>query len=194
MNYGAIGSILGHELTHGFDDSGRHYDKNGNMVQWWTNQTINEYVNRTKCFVEQYNSFIVPEIDEKVRYSKQKRALFRDNPLIVNLQINGERTLGENIADNGGIREAFLAYKMYTKMFGREQTLPGFEDFTAEQLFFLSFGNVSESQEELLCTRINFHYPPTQSNSCGAKQRRLLDCVSPSKTSTALDGFALREF
>ena len=67
LNYGAIGSILGHELTHGFDDSGRHYDKDGNMVQWWTNQTISEYVNRTKCFVEQYSSFEVPEIKKKVR-------------------------------------------------------------------------------------------------------------------------------
>lgn len=61
-------------------------------------------------------------------------------------QINGERTLGENIADNGGIREAFMAYQMYVDKFGREQTLPGFENFTAEQLFFLSFGNVSRNK------------------------------------------------
>lgn len=66
LNYGAIGTILGHELTHGFDHSNRHFDQNRHMVQWWNNQSIAEYENRTKCFIEQYNSFELPEINKTV--------------------------------------------------------------------------------------------------------------------------------
>lgn len=68
MNYGSIGSILGHELTHGFDDNGRMFDRNGNMIQWWSNNTINEYINRTDCFVKQYNSYYLPIIGRHVCY------------------------------------------------------------------------------------------------------------------------------
>ncbi|XP_052865910.1 neprilysin-1 [Anopheles cruzii] len=121
LNYGALGTILGHELTHGFDDSGRQFDKNGNLKQWWTNQTIQEYVNRTMCFVNQYNRYYIPEADD---------------------YIDGLLTLGENIADNGGLREAFRAYQLYHKTAGKEAILPGFEEFTHEQLFFISFGNI----------------------------------------------------
>ncbi|XP_055715890.1 endothelin-converting enzyme 2 [Phlebotomus papatasi] len=121
LNYGAIGTILGHELTHGFDDSGRHFDKNGNIRQWWTNKTIDEYENRTSCFVKFYNNYYLPEVSE---------------------YINGELTLGENIADNGGLREAFYAYKLYQQRNGREDLLPGFENYTHEQLFFMSYGNL----------------------------------------------------
>ncbi|EDW67430.1 neprilysin-1 [Drosophila virilis] len=122
LNYGSIGTILGHELTHGFDDSGRRFDKEGNMVEWWSNQTINEYVNRTDCFVEQYSRYYLSDIGE---------------------YIDGELTLGENIADNGGMREAYLAYRLYVKEVGRERLkLPGLEHYTHEQLFFISFGNL----------------------------------------------------
>ncbi|XP_063235515.1 endothelin-converting enzyme homolog isoform X2 [Bacillus rossius redtenbacheri] len=121
LNYGAIGAILGHELTHGFDDTGRQYDKHGNMRQWWTNSTIEEYVNRTQCFVEQYSSYRMDEIDASV---------------------DGKRTLGENIADNGGLREAFIAYSLFRERNGPEPRLPGLEKFSHEQLFFLSFANV----------------------------------------------------
>ncbi|XP_065358799.1 endothelin-converting enzyme 2 [Calliphora vicina] len=122
LNYGSIGTILGHELTHGFDDNGRMFDKNGNMVQWWSNETINEYINRTECFIEQYSHYYLPDIEE---------------------YIDGELTLGENIADNGGMREAFYAYRLFVKENGREKTkLPGLEHFTHEQLFFISFGNL----------------------------------------------------
>uniref|UniRef100_A0A1A9VZB7 Peptidase M13 N-terminal domain-containing protein n=1 Tax=Glossina brevipalpis TaxID=37001 RepID=A0A1A9VZB7_9MUSC len=122
LNYGSIGTILGHELTHGFDDSGRMFDTNGNMLQWWSNETINEYINRTECFVEQYNRYYLPDIDE---------------------YINGDLTLGENIADNGGMREAYYAYKLHIKSNGRElMELPGLERYTHEQLFFISFGSL----------------------------------------------------
>ncbi|XP_030370415.1 neprilysin [Scaptodrosophila lebanonensis] len=122
LNYGAIGTILGHELTHGFDDSGRMFDKEGNMVQWWSNETVREYINRTECFVDQYSRYYLPDIHE---------------------YIDGELTLGENIADNGGMREAFYAYRLYVKDVGRERLkLPGLEHFSHEQLFFIAFGNL----------------------------------------------------
>uniref|UniRef100_A0A182Q2Y9 Peptidase M13 C-terminal domain-containing protein n=1 Tax=Anopheles farauti TaxID=69004 RepID=A0A182Q2Y9_9DIPT len=121
LNYGALGTILGHELTHGFDDSGRQFDKNGNLKQWWTNKTVQEYVNRTMCFVNQYSQYFIPEADD---------------------YIDGLLTLGENIADNGGVREAFRAYQLYAKQSGKEPLLPGFEDYTHEQLFFISYGNI----------------------------------------------------
>ncbi|KAH8417812.1 hypothetical protein KR222_006234 [Zaprionus bogoriensis] len=122
LNYGSIGTILGHELTHGFDDSGRRFDRAGNMVEWWSNQTINEYVNRTDCFVDQYSRYYLSDIGE---------------------YIDGELTLGENIADNGGMREAYLAYRLYVKEVGRERLkLPGLEHYTHDQLFFIAFGNL----------------------------------------------------
>ncbi|XP_029165172.1 neprilysin-1-like [Nylanderia fulva] len=121
LNYGAIGSILGHELTHGFDDSGRHYDSNGNIREWWTNESISEYNERTQCFIDHYNTYYEDEIDDHV---------------------DGELTLGENIADNEGLREAFFAYGIWKAQHGQELLLPGFTQVTHEQLFFLAFGHL----------------------------------------------------
>lgn len=121
MNYGAIGTVLGHELTHGFDNSGRHFDSNGNVRQWWTNETISEYTEKTDCFVKHYNSYYEVEVDD---------------------YIDGERTLGENIADNGGLREAVVAYDKWKARHGKEPLLPGFTDLTHEQLVFLSFAHL----------------------------------------------------
>nr|CAD7423024.1 unnamed protein product [Timema monikensis] len=121
MNYGAIGAILGHELTHGFDNEGRQFDKDGNMRQWWSNNTVEEYENRSQCFIDLYSSYRVEEVDTYV---------------------NGRLTLGENIADNGGVREAFRAYKRYLNRNGHEPMLPGLEKYSHEQLFFMSFTNV----------------------------------------------------
>ncbi|XP_018348692.1 PREDICTED: neprilysin-21-like [Trachymyrmex septentrionalis] len=121
LNYGAIGAILGHELTHGFDTSGRLYDGDGNLRQWWTNETISEYSNRTQCFINHYNTYYEVEVDD---------------------YIDGELTLGENIADNGGLREAIVAYKRWKARHGYEPLLPGFTEFTHEQLLFLSFAHL----------------------------------------------------
>lgn len=66
LNYGSLGSILGHELTHGFDNTGRKFDYEGNENMWWTNQTIEEYEKRTTCFVNHYESYLLPGIEEKV--------------------------------------------------------------------------------------------------------------------------------
>lgn len=94
LNYGAIGSIMGHELTHGFDDQGRRYDKNGNLQQWWTESTLQEYHNRVQCIVQQYGRYHVPQLGH-------------------NFTVNGINTQGENIADNGGLREAWRAYRRF---------------------------------------------------------------------------------
>ncbi|KOC67822.1 Endothelin-converting enzyme 1 [Habropoda laboriosa] len=121
LNYGAIGTVLGHELTHGFDNSGRHYDSNGNVRQWWTNETILQYTEKTECFVDHYNSYYENDVDD---------------------YIDGERTLGENIADNGGLREAVIAYERWKARHGQEPLLPGFTHLTHEQLVFLGFAHV----------------------------------------------------
>ncbi|KAJ8680665.1 hypothetical protein QAD02_016452 [Eretmocerus hayati] len=121
LNYGAIGTILGHELTHGFDNSGRRFDSHGNLKQWWSNETISKYTSKTTCFVDQYNEFYLPEIAD---------------------HIDGELTLGENIADNGGLREAYSAYQRWSNEHGRESLLPGFVDFTHDQLFFMSYAHI----------------------------------------------------
>lgn len=96
------------------------------MRQWWTNNTVTEYVNRTACFVKQYEKYYLTEVKD---------------------HINGKLTLGENIADNGGFREAYYGYQKYVSENGREPSLPGLENFTHNQLFFISFGNLwCESQ------------------------------------------------
>ncbi|XP_006610149.1 neprilysin-4-like isoform X1 [Apis dorsata] len=121
LNYGAIGSILGHELTHGFDNNGRHYDSNGNVKQWWTNETILRYTEKIECFIDHYNTYYEAEIDD---------------------YIDGKLTLNENIADNGGLREAVVAYERWKAKHGQEPSLPGFTHLTHEQLIFLSFAHI----------------------------------------------------
>ncbi|KAI4463568.1 zinc metalloprotease family m13 neprilysin-related [Holotrichia oblita] len=131
LNYGAIGSVLGHELTHGFDNTGRKFDKYGNYIQWWSNDTIETFEKKTECFVAQYENFSLPNI---------------------NATVNGKMTLGENLADNGGLHHAFLAYKNYQNLHGTEPQLPGFEKFNDEQIFFIAFGSIwceSRSDESL---------------------------------------------
>ncbi|CAH1159649.1 unnamed protein product [Phaedon cochleariae] len=121
LNYGSIGTILGHELTHGFDNIGRKHDKYGNYVQWWTNKTIETFENLTECFVAQYDNYTVEGVEEHVK---------------------GRKTLGENLADNGGLNQAYSAYESYVKTFGEEPKLPGFEDFSNYQMFFIAYGSI----------------------------------------------------
>ncbi|XP_066145515.1 endothelin-converting enzyme homolog [Euwallacea fornicatus] len=131
LNYGSIGSILGHELTHGFDNAGRKHDKYGNYVQWWSNKTIETFENLTHCFVKQYDNYTIEDVPGHAQ---------------------GNRTLGENLADNGGLNQAFTAYKRYKNKHGGEPKLPGFEQFTSEQMFFISYGSIwceTASREDL---------------------------------------------
>ncbi|CAG2167424.1 unnamed protein product, partial [Oppiella nova] len=119
LNLGGIGMVIGHEITHSFDDSGAQYDKLGNLYNWWDEVTQQKFNERVQCFIDQYSSY---------------------NDSNVGMNINGKTTIGENIADNGGLRQAFKALENYS---GSKQLLPGsMKNFTSEQLFFLSFANV----------------------------------------------------
>jgi putative endopeptidase len=116
VNYGAIGAVEGHELTHGFDDEGRQFDAHGNLRDWWTADDAKAFEERADCFVKEYSSFIA--VDD--------------------LHLNGKLTLGENTADNGGLRLAFIALMDALK--GKQP--PKIDGFTAEQRFFLGWGQI----------------------------------------------------
>ncbi|XP_061820706.1 phosphate-regulating neutral endopeptidase PHEX [Nerophis lumbriciformis] len=123
LSYGAIGVIVGHELTHGFDNNGRKYDKDGNLDQWWSNSSVTAFTDKTQCMVEQYNDYYWEE---------------------AKLNVRGKRTLAENIADNGGIRQAFRAYRRWvdeSRGGTEEPLLPGV-GLTNNQLFFLGYAHV----------------------------------------------------
>jgi endothelin-converting enzyme/putative endopeptidase len=115
VNYGGAGSVVGHELTHGFDDQGRQFDARGNLKEWWTAGDAKAFTARAQCFVDQYSSYTA--IDD--------------------LKLNGKLTLGENVADNGGMRLALMSY--LASAAARPATLDG---FTPEQRFFLGFGQI----------------------------------------------------
>ncbi|XP_058823169.1 neprilysin-2-like [Topomyia yanbarensis] len=116
LNYGAIGYVIGHEITHGFDDKGRQFDKNGNLYDWWQPSTKRAYLQKARCIIEQYGNYTEPN---------------------VRLRVNGVSTQGENIADNGGIKEAYYAYRKWAEWNEPEPQLPGL-DLTPEQMFWLS--------------------------------------------------------
>jgi len=121
MNYGGIGMVIGHEITHGFDDSGANFDGYGNLVNWWTAESKANFEREAQCMIDQYGN----EYWEAAGKN-----------------LNGELTLGENIADNGGIRESFLAFREWQKAGESDISLPGLQDFSEEQLFFLGFSQV----------------------------------------------------
>jgi len=127
LNYGAMGMVIGHEITHGFDDHGRQYDGTGNLSPWWSEQTLQGFVERATCFIEQYGNFTVPELQD----------ILGDDA-----HLNGKNTQGENIADNGGIHESFRAYMKSLENVTPEPALPGLEQFTSEQMFFVSNAQV----------------------------------------------------
>ncbi|CAF3873517.1 unnamed protein product [Adineta steineri] len=121
LNYGGVGFVVGHEITHGFDSKGLEHDMNGNKIPWWTNATIAAFDERKKCIIEQYNNYTLNQI---------------------NLRLNGERTQNENIADNAGLKQAFFAYQQWTKTHKKlEKKLPGLTKYSTEQMFFLNFGH-----------------------------------------------------
>ncbi len=114
VNYGAIGAIMGHELTHGFDDEGRQFDAQGNLRNWWTPEDAAEFEKRADCFIKEYSAFSA--VDE--------------------VHLNGKLTLGENTADNGGVHLAFMA--LMKSLDGKPQ--PKIDGFTPQQRFFLAWG------------------------------------------------------
>jgi putative endopeptidase len=114
-NFGGIGAVIGHELTHGFDDQGRQFDAKGNLQDWWTAQDSKAFDERAQCFVDEYDGFVA--IDD--------------------VRVNGKLTLGENIADNGGLRIALMAYLASAGK--KAQAMDG---FTPEQRLFLGWGQI----------------------------------------------------
>ncbi|MCX6312061.1 MAG: M13 family metallopeptidase [Bacteroidetes bacterium] len=116
VNYGGMGAIIGHELTHGFDDQGSMFDSEGNMKNWWTPEDTKNFQARTKKLVDQFSAFVV--IDS------------------MNLHVNGELTLGENIADLGGLTIAYFAYKH--SLIGKPAPAK-IDGFTGDQRFFISW-------------------------------------------------------
>uniref|UniRef100_A0A3B4FVU0 Endothelin converting enzyme like 1 n=1 Tax=Pundamilia nyererei TaxID=303518 RepID=A0A3B4FVU0_9CICH len=115
LNYGGIGAIIGHELTHGYDDWGGQYDRHGNLKQWWTEESYKKFQKKAECIVKLYDNFTV--------YSQR---------------VNGRLTLGENIADMGGLKLSYYAYQKWVREHGPERPLPGLK-YTHEQLLFIAF-------------------------------------------------------
>jgi putative endopeptidase len=123
VNYGAIGGVIGHELTHGFDDEGRQYDPVGNLRDWWTPEDSKRFEERAGCMVKEYDSFVA------VKDSADPKN---------DVHLQGKLTLGENAADNGGLRLAYLALKRLNE--GKE--VAPIDGFTPEQRVFLGWGQV----------------------------------------------------
>ena len=137
VNYGGIGMVIGHELTHGFDDQGRQFDPKGNLQDWWTPVDAKEFQQRAACVDDEYASFTV----------------------VPGVHVNGKLTLGENTADNGGVRVALMAL---LNTIG--DTAAKLDGYTPQQRFFLAFGQVwctNEREESLrLHVAVDPHSPP----------------------------------
>jgi putative endopeptidase len=116
INYGAIGMVIGHEMTHGFDDQGRQYDAVGNLTDWWTKTDAEKFTAKAKGVVEQYSAYTVLD----------------------SLHVNGALTLGENLADIGGLAIAYDAFKLTQQGKGTEKI----DGFTPDQRFFLGYAQV----------------------------------------------------
>lgn len=133
FNYGAIGSVIGHEMTHGFDDTGRQFDKDGNLRDWWTEEDANGFTKRADVMKDFFNKIeITPEV-----------------------HANGEFTLGENLADYGGITVSYTAYKNFAK------PSENVNDLTADQRFFIAYAGVwaqnIRDEEALRLTKMDEH-------------------------------------
>ncbi len=117
VNYGGIGAVIGHEMTHGFDDEGRQYDADGNLTDWWTEDDAKKFDQKAAQVGAQYDKFTVLDT----------------------LHVNGKLTMGENLADFGGISIAYEAFKTYSNQGKSNNTIDG---FTPDQRFFLSWGQI----------------------------------------------------
>ncbi len=130
INYGAIGAVIGHEMTHGFDDQGRQYDKDGNLKDWWTKDDADKFKKRVQVMIDQYNQYT-----------------------LLGLHVNGSLTQGENLADIGGLTIAYQAFKNTPE--GKSDTK--IDGFTPDQRFFLSFAQVwrVKTSDETMRVRLN---------------------------------------
>ncbi|MEO6983360.1 MAG: M13 family metallopeptidase [Edaphobacter sp.] len=133
VNYGHIGAVIGHELTHGFDDEGKKFDGKGNLSNWWTAEDTKKFVARTDCLVNQYGNFTA--VDD--------------------VKVNGQLTLGENTADNGGLLLAYMAYMERAKKEGVDLTAKK-EGFTPAQHFYIAYAQnwCENSRPEMIRTQV----------------------------------------
>jgi putative endopeptidase len=139
VNYGAIGVVIGHEMTHGYDDEGRKYDADGNLNDWWTETDAKAFEERAQRVVDEYNGF----------------------EALPGLHVNGKLTLGENLADLGGIH---IAYEALQRALAKDPSQrKSIDGFTPEQRFFISFAqvwrtNIREAEAQRLVT-VDPHSP-----------------------------------
>eukprot|EP00455_Lapot_gusevi_P043614 TRINITY_DN532_c0_g1_i3.p2 TRINITY_DN532_c0_g1~~TRINITY_DN532_c0_g1_i3.p2 ORF type:complete len:286 (+),score=139.83 TRINITY_DN532_c0_g1_i3:32-859(+) len=142
VNYGGIGMVMGHELSHGFDDQGRLYDGHGKLTNWWANSTSQAFQQRAQCLIDQYSNF----------------------EILPGVHVNGALTLGENIADNGGIKTAFNAYRSVMPVHEGVRASRMMAEVTNDQLFFISFatGWCTKSTDDYKRLRVktDVHSPP----------------------------------
>lgn len=147
LNFGAIGSVIGHEITHAFGIRGMHYDGKGQLRNWWDPETAKKFNITTQCVRRTYSSYKVE-----------------------NLNVDGDMTLDENIADNGGLRAAYVAYLLWTEEHGEEKPLPGI-DLTPAQLFYVSFAQMYCSgwtKEGIWHHILTDHFAPGKARVIGA--------------------------
>jgi endothelin-converting enzyme/putative endopeptidase len=140
VNYGHIGAIVGHELTHGFDDQGRQFDANGNLADWWTASDGKKFEDRAQCEIKEYGNFVVDG----------------------DAHVNGKLTLGENTADNGGLHLAYIAFLSAAKRKQLDLNTKE-DDYTPMQQFFLAYGQswcgATRAQQERLQVQSDPHSP-----------------------------------
>ena len=178
-NYGAIGVVIGHELTHGFDDQGRQYDEQGNLNDWWTEEDAKNFDNNKQTLIDAFNNCIA-----------------LDDPELGKLNGNGELTLGENIADNGGLHVSYLA--MQNAMAKKQVNKNEMDGFTPEQRFFLAYAAVWASNirpaaalqltqmdvHSLGRNRVNVALPQVTEFIDASASRKVTACGSPPRNAS----------
>ncbi|EFA05165.1 membrane metallo-endopeptidase-like 1 [Tribolium castaneum] len=147
VDYSRLGSIIGHEMTHGFDVNGKNYDQDGTLSTWWSQKTTDAFNERSECFKKQYSQYYVPEIG---------------------LYVNGSYCINENLADNGGIRQSYKAFESLAKA----QKIKSNGNYTLEQLFFIGYGTMWCSDESnyalsVIVNTVN-GYPPKRYRVIGS--------------------------
>lgn len=157
MNFGAIGMVMGHELTHGFDDTGRKYDKNGALKSWWKGDTPKRFDKRAQCTAKQYSSFKLPKA----------------SPTDPDQFVNGKLTLGEDLADNGGTKQSFNAYSQWAAKQKGGMAGQRIGKYSGAQLFFYSMAQawctIQDPKAERLQSVTDPH-PPSQFRINGVAQ------------------------
>jgi predicted metalloendopeptidase len=155
QNFGAIGMVIGHEITHGFDNKGRNFDGDGNLSPWWSPTVKDAFEKKAQCIIDQYSGF-------------QVRSDLNASNVLGN--VDGELTLGETIADNGGLKSSFRAWTEYAKTHDSKYTKE-----TAEKLFFLSFAQcwcskVTDARQQ---DQLRNVHPPGRFRVLGAVQNNI---------------------